>query len=57
MRCTPVACSYKKQSAYIPQGRSHCFFWDKNKTHTYSVSRIYSFWMLNLLVHQAPSTL
>jgi len=38
-------------------GAEVVFFWDKYKTHKYSVGRTYSCWMLNLLVHHVTSRL
>jgi hypothetical protein len=38
---------YKNQSVYAVSGTSRCLFYDKYKTHTYSVGRAYSCWMLN----------
>jgi len=35
----------------VLSGTSRCLFWDKYKTHKYSVGRAYNCWMLNLLVH------
>ena len=48
--------SYKNQSVYGVSGTNCCLFWDKYKTHKYSVGREYS-WMLNLLVHHITSML
>jgi hypothetical protein len=47
---------YKNQSIYAVSGTSRCLFWDKHKTHKYSVGRAYSCWMLNLFVHHVTSS-
>ena len=39
------------------RGRNRCFFWEKYKTHKYSVGRKCNYWMLSLLVHHATSRL
>jgi hypothetical protein len=38
-------------------GRSRCLFWNKYKTHKYSVGKKYISWILNLLVHHVTSGL
>jgi len=48
---------YKNESVYAVSDTSHCLFWEKYKTHKYSVGRKYSSWKLNLLVHHVTSRL
>jgi len=36
----------KNQSVYDVSGTSHSLFWDKYKTHKYSLGRAYNCWKL-----------
>jgi ribonuclease HI len=61
LKIKSVPCSkhlgYKNQSVYGVSGTSRCLFWDKYKTHKYSMGRTHNSWTLNLLVHHITSRL
>jgi hypothetical protein len=48
---------YKNQSVYGVRCTSRCLFWDKYKTHKYSVGREHDYWLLNTLLHYITSRL